>query len=153
MEYPASLLSDARFRSASLAERGLLFQLRLECWANAGRVPSERSDLAKFLGIRLEDLSENLPRIQSFFQVDGDVLRCPELDDYRAYREEESRKKSEGGRKGAAITNAGKARVSRGSLDKYSEDQISQAQYSSAINKEDLMDDDWVSDYDKADRY
>ena len=150
MEYAASILSDARFRSAPLASRGLLFQLRLECWANFGRVPSDPSLLAQYLGITLQDLLDNLPYVQSFFRVDGDLLRCPELDDYRAYREEESRKKSEGGKKGAAITNAAKPQVSRDSLDKSSKDQPSQAQYSSAINKEDL-DDDWRSDYDEAD--
>ena len=124
-EYASNMLADATFRAASLSARGLLYQLRLECWANVGRVPSDPHLLAKYLGISLDEFNSAYPEIERFFsQVDGH-LRCPVLDDYRASLVEIRRKQSEGGKKGAIKTNTGKARDTCDSLDKTSSVQVS----------------------------
>lgn len=148
-EYAANMLVNANFRGASLKAKGLLFQLRLECWANVGHVPSDPLILSKYLGISLADLESAFTEVSQFFRADGDILRCPELDAYRAYCDEVTRLKSEGGKIGAAKTNAGKSRASRNSLDQSNLVQPSSDQNNSVI-KEDVLGEDakWVEDYD-----
>lgn len=55
-EYAADILVNKHFRLMSLEERGLLFTLRLECWANI-TIPSNQEELAKYLGIGVDELS------------------------------------------------------------------------------------------------
>jgi len=94
-----------------------------------------------------------------FFTVDGDKLRCPELDRYRAHLDEESRKKSEGGKAGAAKTNAARntstaanptaiPQVSCGSLVKPSPAQSSPDK---SLEGE-RIGDPWLNDYERASR-
>ena len=104
-EYAASMLSALPFRRAKLSERGLLFTLRLELWVNE-RLPAEPSALAAILGVDATEAANLLPAIMSFFAIEKDEIRCPELDDYRAHLETRRFKLSEGGKHGAAITNA-----------------------------------------------
>mgnify|MGYP007026270862 FL=1 len=43
-EYASTMLADISFRSMNMEARGLLYTMRLECWAN-GRMPSEIESL------------------------------------------------------------------------------------------------------------
>jgi len=148
-EYAATMLADARFRAASLAERGLLYQLRLECWANRGRVPSDPRLLASYLGIGKNDFETLYPAICQFFFIEGETIYCPELEDYRKRLDAQYQKKSAGGKKGAAITNAGKARVSRESSDKTNTNQTSKHQDNQAFKECPISPhDEWLKDYE-----
>lgn len=103
-EYAANMLANGDFRALSLAERGLLYTVRLEFWTNGG-VPAEMRRLAKFLRIEEAEITAALPAIASFLREDQGKLICPDLDDYRAAQEERRRRQSDGGKKGAASTN------------------------------------------------
>jgi len=106
-EYAASMLSALPFRRAKLSERGLLFTLRLELWVNE-RLPAEPSALAAILGVDATEAANSLPAIMSFFAIENGEIRCPELDAYRAHLKARHLLQSEGGKHGAAITNAEK---------------------------------------------
>lgn len=99
-EYASDMLANRDFRSMSLAERGLLNTMRLECWV--GRcVPANPDLLAKVLGFQTEEVRRALtPAVLAFFnQVEGDLI-SPDLE---AYREEQHARKVriiEGGRAG-----------------------------------------------------
>lgn len=108
-EYPAEMLSKLYFRELTLLERGLLYTLRLECWVNQ-RLPADPLALARILGLNVEDVVGAMPVLHSFFEVAEGVLRCPELDDYRAHLETRKTKQSEGGKRGSAITNKKRGR-------------------------------------------
>jgi len=120
-EYASTMLADISFRSMDLEERGLLYTLRLECWANES-LPSDIQTLSNVLGQDIKP--RHLKAIQAFFQIDESKVTSPELDDYRKHLEERREKQSRGGRKGAEVTNSkalslnkneksGKPRVSR----------------------------------------
>ena len=160
-EYAASMLADYNFRALSLGERGALYTLRLECWVNK-RVPADLNTLAKAFGLPRDELAGYLPALDPFFKTEDGWLFSTELNDYRAYLEAVRDARSQGGKKGAAKTNAQRhgpssddrdaRQVPRDSLDKQSKAQSSTAQSNSVINKEDL-DDDWIENYNQAERY
>ena len=56
-EYASELLANKHFRLMSLPERGLLFTLKLECWANM-TVPSKKEALARYLGLTSNEVSD-----------------------------------------------------------------------------------------------
>jgi hypothetical protein len=159
-EYAASVIANGDYRVMSLAERGLLYSLKLECWVNH-RVPKDSSDLAKFLGVNAEELRSALPKVMFAFQIQGRFIVCPELDNYRNHLDEIREKRASGGRKGAAIANERRIQMARdatvntprvsqgsatGSLDKLSPDKLSSI---SVINKEVTnKHKEWIDDYD-----
>jgi len=96
------MLADISFRSMNMEARGLLYTMRLECWAN-GRMPSEIESLSTVLGKPVT--SDMLKAIDSFFDIDDKKITSPELESYRAYLDERREKQSKGGKKGAKITN------------------------------------------------
>jgi len=103
-EYASDMLANSRYRTMSLAERGLMDTMRRECWFN-GSVPKEPQELATYLGKPVEDISLNLSiRVLSFFRERHDQLICPELDAYKAELEIRTKKMSEGGKKGGEST-------------------------------------------------
>lgn len=104
MEYAAAMLSDIRFRLMSPAERGVLYTIRLECWVNNG-VPSDPTILAKILGFDSVLIASSLPAVLKFLERNGDLLVCPDLEDYRAHLKGVREKQAAGGRLGAATTN------------------------------------------------
>jgi uncharacterized protein YdaU (DUF1376 family) len=143
----------------SLAERGLLYALRLECWENQD-LPANPSELAKYLGVQTSEVNTAFTeKVNAFFKVEGDKLMCPELDDYRQHLTDRKKKQSEGGKKGAAKTNAkfNEAVNSqpprhgrRESLVKHSLDKLSKTQ---SLDNGELAiseSDEWVSEYDSA---
>ncbi len=84
-EYAADMLARREYRAMGLAQRGLLYSLRLECWVNR-TAPADPALLAKVLGYSAEEIRAVLPAVLAFFTVAGEEIFSPELDDYRAYR-------------------------------------------------------------------
>lgn len=108
-EYSSEILANRHFRQMSLAERGLLYTLRLECWTNF-TVPSKKDELAKYLGLTIDELTDAYKtRLDAFIEVKGDDLRIPEIEDYRQHLNERKEKQSKGGKAGAKITNKKRA--------------------------------------------
>ena len=165
-EYAATILADRNFRLMTLAERGLFFSMRLECWQN-GEVPAIENDLAKYLGYELSEIQSALTKhVKSFFTLNNGSFYSPELEDYRQHLDERKTKQSEGGKRGAAIVNgksnkprrqdsasdsaklSGNSQVTRrgegGSLVKLSTEKQSQTQ-----SLENGVNDEWLNDYDK----
>ena len=99
-EFAAAMLARREFRSMTLAERGLLYSLRLECRVNK-TVPSDPELLAKFLGCKSDEISAALPALAAFFTVAGDDLFSQELEDYRVYLARIRSDQKEGGKEGA----------------------------------------------------
>jgi len=167
-EYAATILADRNFRLMTLAERGLFFSMRLECWQNS-EVPAIENDLAKYLGYEVSEIQKALTlRVTSFFNLNNSLFNCPELDDYRQHLEQQKARQSEGGKRGAAIVNgksnkpkkqasasdstmlSSSSQVPRqgdgGSLVKLSSEKQSQNQPLENGN----IQDEWVNDYDRA---
>lgn len=83
-EYAVDMLGSRAFRVMSLAERGLLFTLRLEFWVN-GSVPGDLGELAAVLGIPKPTLSDAMTdRVRGFMEAGtaGDLC-FPDLENYR----------------------------------------------------------------------
>lgn len=105
-EYAATVLSDRNFRLMTLAERGLFYSMRLECWQN-GTVPVNANELAKYLGYPLNDVTSALTEnVKAFFKQNETDYICPELEDYRQHLNEQKKRQSDGGKKGAQKVNA-----------------------------------------------
>lgn len=104
-EYAATMLSRLTFRTMSLQDRGLLYTMRLECWVNV-QLPSNSNDLAKVLGLPIEQVAESLAAVKPFFAVVDGFIISPELEDYRTHLAERKIKQSQGGKRGSAITNS-----------------------------------------------
>lgn len=161
-EYAANMMARTDYRILTLAQRGLLMTLRLECWVNL-RLPSDPATLARVLGFGSDEVRAVLPAIMPFFASEGGQLTCPELDDYRNHLQAISDKKAEGGKRGAAMTNgkrkstqtlagqgtdadSGIPRVSRDSLVQLSSVQPSKTQpLETGVSA-----DEWARDYEAA---
>jgi len=158
-EYAATMLSNKHYRFMSLAERGLLYAMRLECWENQD-LPIKTLELAKYLGVQESELNSAFTeRVKTFFKIENDKLTCPELDNYRQHLNDIKTKQSEGGKKGAAKTNAkfkgaSDSQVSRQgtreSLVKSSQDKLSKTQSLDSGDISNDVNDEWVNDYDRA---
>ena len=94
-EYAATILSDRTFRFLSLAQRGLYYTLKLECWVN-GSIPLENRQIATIAGSSLDEIEKLLPSVLKWFKRTNDGYVCPELEGYRAHLDKisESRKKA-----------------------------------------------------------
>ncbi len=103
-EYAASILAQLPFRTMTLQDRGLYITMRYECWVNK-QLPNNQRDLAKVLGLTIDEVNTSLPAVMPFFKAKGDFIICPELEDYRAHLAERKIKQSQGGKRGSAITN------------------------------------------------
>lgn len=154
-EYAATILSDRNFRLMTLAERGLFFSMRLECWQNFN-VPANPKALAKYLGYEASEIETALTEnVKTFFALNELNFVCPEIEDYRQHLNEQRKKQSEGGKKGAQSTNskhkqqAGESQVprqdTRESLVKFSSVQNSKTQ---SLGNGDT--DEWVNEYERA---
>lgn len=129
--------------------------MRLECWENQD-LPASASELARYLGIHESEVSAAFTdRVKAFFKIDGNKLTCPELDNYRQHLNARKAKQSEGGKQGAAKTNAKfkdtsnlqvPRQDSRESLVKHSLDKFSKIQSLENGN----INDDFVKDYESA---
>ena len=157
-EYAAAMMAIREFKLMSLAERGLLFTIRLECWTNLV-IPQSPVELAKCLGFSESEMNVALTsNVKAFLKERGADYICQDLEDYREHLEEIRLKRVEGGKRGAALTNAqrkvnresavsqGTRRDTRDSLVKVNLNQYSQTQ----SLEEDVVVDDFVSDYESA---
>ena len=103
-EYASDLLAKREFRMMTLAERGLLMTMRLECWVNKS-VPSSSSELALMFGVSEQEMNSQLTsKVLSFFNQVGTNLICTELEAYRQNQEAAKAVLSEGGQKGGKAT-------------------------------------------------
>lgn len=150
------MMARTDYRVLSLEGRGLLYTLRNECWVN-GQLPADPPTLARVLGYPVEQVQRALQELRGFVVTVGGVLRCPELDDYRAHLDDRRERQSAGGRKGAEKTNEGRQgpppttppatpRGGRGSLVKPSPAQQSKVK----SLEEGAVDGDWLNDYEAA---
>lgn len=99
------MMARVEYRAMTLAHRGLLYTMRLECWVNH-TLPENPDMLAKILGFDAAEIDTALPSVLPFFAVKNGLISCPELDDYREHINGIRIRQSEGGKQGAAVTNA-----------------------------------------------
>lgn len=99
--YAPDRLADRNFKAMSVAERGLLHTMELECWVN-DCVPSDLCELGRVLGIEKAEVEAALTdRVMRFFErVETPVcaIVSPELLAYRAKLDDRHAKMSAGGR-------------------------------------------------------
>jgi hypothetical protein len=101
-EYASTMLAKMTFRLMSLEARGLLYTMRLECWANM-QLPSDIDELTLVLGKPVTP--DILKAVKPFFDVVDNQIFSPELENYRVHLEDIRKKQSQGGKKGAKLTN------------------------------------------------
>lgn len=163
-EFAASMMARMSFRQMSLAERGLLYTLRNECWVNR-RLPSDPSKLARVLGYTEDEVRASLPSVMEFFEVQGEELVCPELEKYRHYQDTRRLRMSEGGKKSAEQRNRAKRHTDEGPTSVSTlqppsnlpatgsqalrQDKISQDK-SKPVSREADIQDPWVQEYEHA---
>jgi len=166
-EYAAATMARVEYRTMSLAARGLLYTMRLECWVNRG-VPADAAVLAKILGFSCGEIAAALPEVMPFFAVADGRLVSPELDNYRAHLDAIRAAQSKGGKLGAARAGRGRGsddkaaqnqpasqqvppqvtrKVTHESLDQHSPVKASKTQ--SSRNGRSHENQEWVSDYEK----
>ena len=168
-EYAATVLANKNYRLMSLAERGLLYSMKLECWENS-EIPAS-DEMAKYLGCDQNEIKQAFTdRVKSFFTVSNDLLSCPELDDYRQHLDERKAKQSEGGKKGAtkvnkkykpveSIDNAVKEGVAgtpqlprRGSIESLVKLSTAKQSQEQSLEKENILtpqNHEWVNEYER----
>lgn len=100
-EYAAAMMASTSYRVLGLAERGLLYSMRLECWVNQS-LPENPATLAKILGFDPAEVAAALPAVMLFFRKENGFITSPELDDYRRHLEAIRAKQSDGGKQSAA---------------------------------------------------
>jgi hypothetical protein len=100
--YASDTMADRRFRTMSLAERGLFISFLCECWVNRS-IPADAQSIAKLLGFGLDEIAASLSeKVLSFFvKNDEGELVNPELERYREKLDEAREKMSKGGKRGA----------------------------------------------------
>lgn len=163
-EFAASMMARMSYRQMSLAERGLLYTLRNECWVNR-KMPSDPAKLARVLGYAADDIRSTLPGVMEFFEVQGEELVCPELEKYRRYQDARRARMSEGGKKSADQRRRVKQHVEDATtlastlqppssnpapgLQALRQDKASQDK-SNPVSREADIQDTWVQDYERA---
>jgi len=102
------------YRTLSLAQRGLLYSMRLECWVNQ-YLPESPEIIARILGFDHAEIAAEIPFVMSFFDVQNGRIFAPDLEAYRERLNFIKDRQAEGGRAGAKKTNTRKTRTSKGS--------------------------------------
>jgi len=106
-EYAANLIARFEYRTLTLPQRGLLYSMRLECWVNQ-YLPESPSVLARILGFDVAEVAAELPYVMPFFSVENGRIYSPDLEAYRQHIERIRERQAQGGKAGAAKTNARK---------------------------------------------
>lgn len=105
-EYASDVLSSVDFRTMSLAERGLFYTIRLECWVN-GKIPVIHEEMSMLLNLPLDAVrAASTERVKRQFVIEGDMLYSKELEDYRDHLSNRSKAQSDGGSRGGKATQA-----------------------------------------------
>jgi len=156
-EYAADILANRSYRAMSLAERGLWDTIKKECWVN-GSVPSNKTELAKYLGLPAEKVMESMtPNLMTSFKVVDSDLICPELDRYRLQIEDRRQRQSDGGKNGGKKAQSNRRNENEASLEArvkpLSRDETSRnEQKRRGSSKENLpMEEhkEWIEDFEK----
>lgn len=159
-EFAASMMARMSYRQMSLAERGLLYTLRNECWVNR-KLPSDPAKLARVLGYVEDDIRSTLPGVMEFFEVKSEELVCPELEKYRHYQDARRERMSEGGKKSAdqrrrvkqhakdATTLQPPSNLPATGFQALRQDQIS-SDKKKPVSKDGDIQDPWLQDYESA---
>lgn len=159
-EYAASMMAKTDYRLMSLAGRGLLYTMRLECWVNR-RLPPDAPRLARVLGFDVAEVAALMSEVQPFFAIDSEGIYCPELEDYRKHVDDRHKRQSEGGKQTAEKHRAKRQQATpergAGYLPAHLQGacsslvQSSKAQPNSIqVLSEEPISDEWLSEYDKA---
>ena len=93
-EYPADILNNEIFMQLSMAQRGLLWTLRMYCWKNE-TIPVGYTNLSKLTGISEKEASKLFDeKVSSFFELEfketdssNENIRMINID-LEAYRKE-----------------------------------------------------------------
>ena len=93
------MMAKIDYRTMTLAERGLLYSMRLECWVN-DRLPAAPDKLARVLGHPAEEVKSALPAVLVFFAEAEGFITSPELDSYKLNLAEARKRMVDGGRAG-----------------------------------------------------
>ena len=112
-EYAAAMMTRFEYRTLTLAQRGLLYSMRLECWVNQF-LPESPEILARILGFDPAEVAAELPYVMSFFDVQNGRITSPELESYRAHLDGIRERQSDGGKATAAKKKAAKTRPGAG---------------------------------------
>ena len=112
-EYAASMIARFEYRTLTLPQRGLLYSMRLECWVNQF-LPESPEILARILGFDPAEVAAELPYVMPFFEVENGRITAPDLESYRQRVEGIRERQAQGGKAGAAMTNARKTRAKTG---------------------------------------
>lgn len=112
-EYAASMMARFEYRTLTLAQRGLLYSMRLECWVNQC-LPEPPEILARILGFDVAEIAAEIPYVMAFFTVKNGRIFAPDLEAYRARVLGIRERQAQGGKAGAAKTNARKTRSRSG---------------------------------------
>ena len=112
-EYAANLIARFEYRTLTLPQRGLLYSMRLECWVNQF-LPESPSVLARILGFDVAEVAAELPYVMQFFACENGRIFAPDLEAYRMRVEHIRERQAQGGKVGAAKTNARKVRTDAG---------------------------------------
>lgn len=99
--YAANTMASKPFRLMTLEQRGLWITLMMECWVNGG-VPSDLGEMAKFLGLSVEEVSRSFTDLQTFsLDKQGSQIISNELEEQRQKYLSSREGKSKGGKLGA----------------------------------------------------
>jgi len=112
-EYAANMMARFDYRTLTLAQRGLLYSMRLECWVNQF-LPESPEILARILGFDGAEIAAEIPYVMAFFVVENGRIFAPDLEAYRARVLGIRERQAQGGKAGAAKTNARKTRANTG---------------------------------------
>ena len=142
-------MSSRSFRLMSLKERGLLITIMMECWIN-GSVPSDFTDMAKILGLTVDDVKFAYTNRQlTFFHVEEGQLISKELEGYRQNYLDMREKQRLGGLKGAQNKKDKIARLPKGQPQGEPEGSLSQIN-SNSFNSNQLLKKGCMSDENKS---
>ena len=159
-------MSSKPFRLMTLEQRGLWITLMMECWVNGG-VPSDLQEMAKFLGLPIEEVSRATTALQTFsLDAEGSQIVSRELEEQREKYLSSREGKSKGGKLGAERKKE-KQRLrelgspegipkgqAKGSLIQINSNSIKSSSFNSnqLINKEVLSQttDEWINEFENA---
>jgi len=105
-EYPADILNNEIFIQLSMAQRGLLWTLRMFCWKNES-IPAGYKDIAALTGISEKEVSKLFDeKMNDFFELQFDKpdnvrMINPDLEAYRREKIAARLKRSASGKQGA----------------------------------------------------
>lgn len=156
-EYASDMLANRTFRLLGLAEKGLLYHMRLEYWVNKD-LPSKVDELAKTLGLSESDVLDAFsPNVLSFFKNNGGGLYSQELQEFRENYLAKREKLSESGQKGGKATQSKQKKFQatlEGSLKPLSRAELNRNEMrGEELTKRELTieESEWVDAYERAD--